>query len=237
MFQEMKEELVLLPGMMCDKRQWQPQIDALRDRCASITVADTTSADSIHEIAKNILSTAPETFALAGLSMGGLILFEMWRLAPERITRVALLDANASAESPEKRKTREDHVDRVIQGGLEDVIVNSLRKHYFAPRNQTNQQLLDLVLEMALDLGPDVFVRQSKAVGSRQESISTLKTINVPALVLCGKEDFICPVDFHELMATNIPKVRLVVLEDCGHLSTLDQPENVSAELVRWLGS
>ena len=90
-------------------------------------------------------------------------------------------------------------------------------------------------MDMAVELGAEVFTRQSRAVGTRRESISTLKSINVPALVLCGSEDFICPVGFHELIAEQLPNARLVVVENCGHLSTLEQPSRVNEEFVRWL--
>jgi len=230
-----KENLVLLPGMMCDHRQWAPQIDALRDYCASIVVGDTTRADSIQQVAKNVLADAPDQFALAGLSMGGLFAFEMWLQAPDRITRVAILDANASAETDEKRCSREELLNRVLQGELREVFVDTLKFNYLACCNRDNQQLLDLIMDMAVELGAEVFTRQSRAVGTRRESISTLKSINVPALVLCGSEDFICPVGFHELIAEQLPNARLVVVENCGHLSTLEQPSRVNEEFVRWL--
>ncbi len=231
------EPLVLVPGMMCDRRLWSPQIDALQHHCSSITVADTTSADSIHHTAKEVLADAAAHFALAGLSMGGLIAFEMWRQAPNRITRMALLDTNASAETADKRHSRENLLSRVSNGELRDVFVDSLKHHYLAECNRENSQLLELIMHMAMDLGEDVFSKQSRAVGNRLDSLATLETINVPTLVLCGEEDQLCPVSFHRLMAERIANARLVVLKDCGHLSTLEQADRVSEELLHWLDS
>lgn len=229
------QHLLLLPGMMCDQRLWAAQLDSLRAECASVHVGNITRGDSIEEIANQVLEDAPKHFALAGLSMGGLVAFEMWRQAPERIHRMALLDANANPETEERRQPREELLNRVLQGELKEVFIEALKPQYLARANCDNRAILELVMSMAMDLGKDVFVRQSTAVGSRPDSIDTLKTISVPTLVLCGEEDALCPVPFHETMAEHIPNARLAVLENCGHLSSLEQPERVTTELKKWL--
>ncbi len=230
-----KEHLLLLPGMMCDERLWYAQIEALDGVCASIQVADFSSSDSIAGLAQDVLAHAPSRFALAGLSMGGIVAFELWRQAPERITRMALLDTNACAETDERREMRDDLLIRVLRGELKSVLVDSLKPRYLAQANRNNQALLDMIITMALDLGEEVYARQSNALANRQDSMQTLGTITVPTLVMCGQEDALCPVEFHERIANEIPNAHLVVLEKCGHLSSMEQPEQVSNELAKWL--
>jgi len=229
------EHLVLLPGMMCDGRLWAEQIDGLKDFCASITVADITSADSIETIAQSVLEKVPDQFALAGLSMGGIVAFEIWRQASERVSRLALLDSNAHAELSESGRQRDQLLRRALAGEFREVITDALKPVYLAEVNKQNIALLDIILSMALDLGTDVFERQCNALKNRRESESTLPTITVPTLVLCGAEDSLCPIEIHEQMAQALPKSKLVVIEKCGHLSTMEQPDRVIAEMLEWL--
>ncbi len=119
------EHLVLVPGMMCDGRLWAKQIDGLKDRCASITVADITRADSIEAIAQSILEDVPDQFSLAGLSMGGIVAFEIWRQASDRVSRLALLDTNAHAELSERGRQRDQLLRRALAGEFREVITDA----------------------------------------------------------------------------------------------------------------
>ena len=232
----MKEEhLVLLPGMMCDERLWAAQCQGLKSQCASITVADITAADCIRALAGAVLVNAPEKFALAGLSMGGIIALEIWRQAPERVSRLALLDTTAYAETPERQELRDQLLGRVLQGELRQVLIDHLKPRYLARINRANRALLDSISAMALALGEGVFARQSRALKNRPDSMATLATISVPALILCGAEDALCPPQYHQLMAAQMPNARLVVLDQCGHLSTIEQPRRVTSEMRQWL--
>ena len=229
------EHLVLVPGMMCDERQWLEQIRYFEGKCSSVSVANTRKADSIERIAEQILEDTPQIFALAGLSMGGIIAFEMWRQAPQRISKIALLDTNASAETPERGEAREILLERVLSGEISSVVADSLKPQYLAEANRDNQNLLNTIMSMALGLGKEVFERQSRALAARPDSVETLESITVPTLVLCGEEDTLCPVSFHELIASHIPQSRLVTLKNCGHLSTMEQPVRVNREMETWL--
>ena len=231
------DHLVLIPGMLCDQRQWQYQQEFFRSKCQSVYVADTTRGDSIEQIAKQVFERAPKSFALAGLSMGGIIAFEMWRQAPERISRLAVLDTNASMETVERGEARSKLLQRALMGELMEVMAESLKPQYLAKQNQDNQELLDTIMKMAIDLGEKVFEKQVKAVAGRADSIPTLKTISVPTLVLCGEEDSLCPVSFHEAIADQIPNAQLAVIKNCGHLSTMEQPNLVNQELELWLNA
>ena len=182
-------------------------------------------------LAAHALAEAPERFAMAGLSMGGILAFEIWRQAPERVTHMALLDTNPHAEALERRSSRLEQIHTAIAGGLRELAIESLKPLYLAEAHRDDQRLLDTILDMALDLGPEVFKRQSLALRDRADSVPTLATIDCPTLVLCGAEDRLCPVAHHEFMAERIPHARLVVVENCGHMSTLEQPEVVTKEL------
>lgn len=227
--------IVLLPGMMCDRRLWSAQIAALEAEGHPVLVPDISGAQSIHEIARQVLAQTPERFALAGLSMGGIVAFELWRQASGRITHLALLDTNAREELPERRALRGPQIEAVASGRLREVMIEEMKPRYLAERHRADRLLLDLVLDMALALGPDAFRRQSIALRDRPDSVATLATIDCPTLVLCGREDTLCPIEYHLAMAERIRGADLVVLGDCGHLSPLEAPEAVIFELRRLL--
>ncbi|MGI9287979.1 MAG: alpha/beta fold hydrolase [Pseudomonadales bacterium] len=230
-----KKPLLLLPGMMCDSRLWKTQIDGLADICCPIKVGDISGARTIERIARQVLARAPSTFALAGLSMGGIVAFEMWRQAAQRITHLALLDTNARAEIPERQALRQGQIDRAHRGALRELMMEELKPNYLARANKTNQALLDSIFSMAQALGPGVFENQSVALRDRPDSCATLSTIDCPLLIICGEEDQLCPVDHHRFMANEIPDAKLLVLENCGHLSTIEQPQRVTQAMREWL--
>ncbi|WP_375551722.1 alpha/beta fold hydrolase [Rhodophyticola porphyridii] len=227
------EPLVLLPGMMCDARLWWPQMVAF---CAdrAVHMAPITGAEHIQRLAAQTLETAPDRFALAGLSMGGIVAMEIYRRAPERVSRIALLDTNPLAETPPVAAAREPHIVAAKSGRLEQVMRDEVAPGYLAP-GPVRQDVLDLVVEMARNLGPEVFVAQSRALQRRSDQQAVLRRISVPALVLCGEYDALCPVRRHEFMADLIPRARLEIIAGAGHLPTLEQPKATTAALRRWL--
>ena len=222
------QSVVYLPGLMCDRRLWVPQVAALPQ---TAVFADTTRADNFKRMASQVLAAAPSRFALAGLSMGGILAFEIWRQAPERVTHLALLDTNPHPESPERKSMRFQQIEAALNGGLRELAVESLKPMYLAESRRDDDALLGTILDMALDLGPEVFERQSLALRERVDSVPTLASIDCPVLVACGAEDRLCPPKLHELMATAIPGARLCVIDDCGHLATLERPDVVNREL------
>ena len=221
-------DVVFLPGMMCDERLWSPQTRDLRYPALH---ADTTRAETFTDMAAQVLDAAPRRFALVGLSMGGILAFEIWRQAPERVTHLALLDTNPHAESAERQSLRLEQIETALAGGLRQLAIESMKPLYLAACHRDDETLLGLLLDMALALGPEVFRRQSLALRDRVDSVPTLATIDCPTLVLCGAEDMLCPVGYHELMASEIGGARLRVVEECGHLASLEQPEIVTTEL------
>ena len=223
------DNILLLPGMMCDERLWSHQTKAMS---VPVYVADTSKADNFKDMAAQVLAAAPPSFAMAGLSMGGILAFEIWRQSPERVTHLALLDTNPHPDAPNKKAMRFEQIEAAASGRLEELAIESLKPLYLAEKNRNDETMLKTILEMALDLGPEVFERQSLAVMNRPDSVPTLATISCPTSVMCGLEDTICPVRFHEFMAREIPNANLAVIDDCGHLSSMEQPTIITEELL-----
>jgi pimeloyl-ACP methyl ester carboxylesterase len=224
--------LVLIPGMMCDARMWGGLATHLSPRPVSHAVpADSASMETLAAI---VLRDAPPRFALAGLSMGGIVAMEVLAQAPERVERIALLDTNPCAEAPEVQALRQGQVDRALAGQLAAVIRTDMKPNYLAP-GPGGEAILDLCMDMALTLGPDVFARQSQALRNRRDQQQTLAAFRGPALVLMGLHDRLCPLARHEMMHRLMPQSRLAIIADAGHLPTLENPKDTTAEMIRWL--
>lgn len=225
--------LVLLPGMMCDYRLFAPQITALGGRHC-IILPPIGRHDSIAALAVEVLAHAPPRFALAGLSMGGVIALEILAQAAHRVERLALLDSNPRAEAPEAQARRAPQIARANAGDLVGVLRDEMKPHYLANGPNTGA-ILDLCMEMALGLGPKVFENQSLALKNRHDQQDTLRRYTKPALVLCGAEDRLCPVERHKLMHSLMPHSTLTIIPGAGHLTTLEKPLETTAALTRWL--
>ena len=224
--------LILIPGMMCDARLWGNMPAALP--CPVIHHIPG-SADNMAALAARLLADAPPRFALAGLSMGGIVAMEVLRQAPERVDRLALLDTNPLAERPEVQARRGPQIDRALSGGLASVMRDEMKPNYLAD-GAGKAAILDLCMDMALTLGPQVFARQSAALRDRPDQTATLAKFKRPALVLMGMEDRLCPRDRHELMHRLMPQSRLAVIPGAGHLPPLERPQETLTEILTWLG-
>lgn len=225
--------LVLLPGMMCDARIFAPQINALSAHRA-VHVAPIGAQDTVQTLAAETLAHAPPHFALAGLSMGGIVAMEMLRQAPDRISHLALLDTNHRAESKSKQALRKPQIDRAQNGELRTIMRDEMKPNYLA--DGPNQgAILDLCMAMAETLGADVFARQSRALRDRPNQTETLRHCHARTLVLCGAEDALCPPDRHRDMRALIPNATLTIIKDAGHLPTLEQPSQTNQALQSWL--
>ena len=226
--------LVLIPGMMCDARLFMPQIAAFSHGRA-VLLAPIHNDDNVAGLAQAILATAPPRFALAGLSMGGIVAMEILRQAPERVDRIALLDTNPLAEQDDIKARRLPQMQAVQNGRLRDVMRDEMKPNYLAP-GPNRAGVLDMCMTMALDLGPHAFLRQSRALMDRRDQTDTLRNAQLPALILCGQHDTLCPVARHQLMADLMPNAHLEIIKNAGHLPTLEQPGATNTALGRWLG-
>ena len=225
--------LLLIPGMMCDARLFAPQVAALSQLCP-VEVVMATDHDSMGALAADILTHAPQRFALGGLSMGGILAMEIVRQAPERVARLALLDTNPRAELPEVQARRAPQMQAARDGGLAGVMTGQMIPLY-APEGAATPDLDALALDMALSLGPEVFVRQSLALRDRPDQIATLAGYDGVSLVLMGEGDRLCPRDRHDQMADLLPRSELVIIPGAGHLPTLQTPDAVTEAMTRWL--
>lgn len=225
--------LVFLPGMMCDARLFAPQIAAISSQ-RTVMVSPIGGYQTMTELAQEVLRHAPPHFALAGLSMGGIVGMEIVRLAPERVLGLALMDTNPLAEIDTVKTKRAPQIEAVQQGNLRAVMRDEMKPNYLT--DGPNQgAILDLCMAMASSLGDKVFINQSIALRDRPDQSETLKSFSKPSLVLCGEEDSLCPVSRHELMHALLPDSTLVVLPNAGHLPTLEQPDATTSALTSWL--
>ena len=225
--------LVLLPGMMCDERLFASQINELSKR-REVHFAKITDHETISELASDVLNNAPPVFALAGLSMGGIVAMEIVSQAPERVERLALLDTNPLAELPDVLKRRGPQIDAIKNGQLKEIIRDEMKPNYLFD-GVRKTEILKLCMDMALDIGPDAFIRQSIALRDRVDQKNTQGSYKRPALVLCGRHDVLCPLERHELMHTLLENSKLEIIEDAGHLPTLEQPKITTMALASWL--
>ena len=221
--------LLLIPGMMCDARMW----GGFTALCPVLHTLPT-GQDSMQALAAAILATAPPQFALAGLSMGGIVAMEILRQAPERVTHLALLDTNPRAETPQAQVARAPQIARALDGGLEAVLREEMKPNYLAV-GPGQKSILDLCMDMALTLGPQVFARQSRALKNRPDQTATLAAFKGPALVLMGEQDRLCPRDRHDQMHALMPQSHLAIVPRAGHLPTLENPTATAAHLLDWL--
>jgi pimeloyl-ACP methyl ester carboxylesterase len=228
-----KPSLVLLPGLLCDAALWQAQVERFADRF-TVTVADLTRDDSLRGMAGRVLASAPERFALAGLSMGGYVAQEILREAPGRVSRAALLDTSARPDTPEQVERREALIKLAQTGKFKGVTPRLLPLLIHADR-LSDRALTGIVMAMAEGVGQAAFVRQQRAILRRPDGRPALAKIACPTLVVCGRDDVVTPLAFSEEIARAIPEAHLVVIESCGHLSALEHPDAVNAAFEDWL--
>lgn len=227
--------LVLVPGLQCSARLFAPQVIALWP-FGPVTIADHRRDDEIRAVAARILESAPPRFALAGLSYGGYIAFELLRQARERIAKLALLDTLARADTPEQTERRHTFIAMAEKGQIADIAEIQIPR--FLHRDRLNDETLTgIVRAMAAETGPEAFVRQERAIMSRPDSRPMLGQIRCATLVLVGDGDQGTPPELAREIADGISGSRLVIVPDCGHLSTIERPEAVNAALADWLAA
>jgi|SRR4051794_862007 pimeloyl-ACP methyl ester carboxylesterase len=225
--------IVLVPGLNCSARLYAGQVPALWD-FGPVTIADHRRDDTVAAIATRILAAAPPRFALVGLSMGGYIAFAIARQAPERVVRLALLDTSARSDTAEQSERRRGMIALTEGGRFAEV--PDLLFPVFVHRNRQHDEVLRAVVRtMAEESGAQAFVRQQRAVMTRPDCRPQLASIDCPTLVLVGDGDELTPPALSQEIAAGIAGSRLATVPDCGHLSTLERPEQVNQALVEWL--
>lgn len=226
------EPLLLLPGLLCDRLFWKNQLDGLHDVFAC-AVPQLDAQNTVEAMARDAIRLMEGTFSLVGHSMGGYVALEVMRQAPERVRRLALLSTQPRADTKEQAERRLKFIRQAERGGFLDVIAD------FPPLLFHEKRLCDEALvkdfhAMARRVGNDAFLCQQRAIMGRPDSVSTLKTITCPTLVLCGRQDLITPLENSELMADTISGAQLTILEECAHMAPVEEPAAVNDALRAW---
>lgn len=229
----MKTPILLVPGLLCSARVFADQLPALWPY-GPVTIANQLEGDSMASIARTILATAPPTFALVGFSMGGYLSFEIFRQAPARIQRLALIDTGARPDSPDHVRVRTERIEMVRQGKFEETVDMQYPLLVHRKRRE-DAELRALCLSMARETGADAFMRHQTAIMQRPDSRPDLAAISCPTLIMVGDSDRVTPPEFAAEMAAGIPRAKHIVIPECGHMSLLEQPEAINAALIDWI--
>lgn len=225
--------LVFLPGLLCDEALWAHQTAHLGD-VADPQVARLTGQDSVGGMARAVLDTAPERFALVGLSMGGYVAQEIMRQAPERVIKLALLDTSARADTEEQLAKRKGLIALAKTGKFKGV-TPKLLPLLLSPEHLENEAMCDAVMQMAERVGREAFVLQQTAIMTRPDGRESLSCITCPTLVVVGREDALTPPELATEMANSIRGAELAIIEQSGHLPPIEQPQATTALLRLWL--
>jgi len=220
---------------LTDQRLYAAQLAAFGSRydCRVFAFRD---QDTLGAMAEEVLANTPERFTLLGLSLGGYVAFEVIRRQRHRLQRLALLDTTAAADSPAREAGRRADIAKVREGGIE-ALIPDLPSRWLLPAHARRPALVSLMAEMARSVGARGQINQQTAMLGRPDSHQDLAKVSVATLVMCGQQDPVTPVADHRAMAACVPGSRLAFIEDCGHLSAIEQPEAVNRVLADWLRS
>lgn len=227
--------LVFVPGLNCTADLFAPQVAAF-GHSHPITIADHASDDTVSAMARRLLAAAPPRFALAGLALGSYVALEVMRLAPQRVDRLALVGARASADLPEEREIVETMIKMAQIGRFDDLHQASWSRLVHMGR-LGDVALEGLVRSMAEKTGPARYIRQQRASTARPGYEPLLSGIRCRTVVICGDDDALSPRFMSEDLADGIRGAELVFVPECGHLSTIERPEAVNAALGSWLAA
>jgi pimeloyl-ACP methyl ester carboxylesterase len=225
--------LVLLPGLLNTRRLFDHQTRDLAD-LADVIVVELHRHNSLAAMAESVLTAAPPNFCLGGFSMGGYVCFEILRRAASRVERLALIDTQATPDSPDVSARRRGFIEQTRLGkfhGVQPALLPMI-----VHRNRLNDPaVVQPILEMALEVGADGFVREQTAIMARPDSRPLLVDIEVPTVVIVGRQDQSTPLPRAQEMAADIANAQLVVIEECGHMSPLEKPAELTEALRKWL--
>jgi pimeloyl-ACP methyl ester carboxylesterase len=225
--------LYLLCGLLCDEIVWEEQARALRSRY-DVRVISFLRQDSIAAMAAHVLSNAPDSFALAGHSMGGRVALEVYRQAPQRIERLALLDTGYEGVVDGEAEKRVVLVNQALAEGIGS-IAQAWGLPMLAPAHREDAALVTPIVDMVERMSGEIYAAQTRALLGRPDATDVLKNISCPAMILCGKQDGWSPAARHEQMATLVPHSILRLIDDCGHMAMMEQPDLILAAMEEWL--
>jgi pimeloyl-ACP methyl ester carboxylesterase len=224
--------VLLLPGLLCDQTIWAHQSEVLGEFC-NVIVPDFRYVNSIAAMAQLVLDEGPERFSVAGHSMGGRVALEVFRIAPECVERLALLDTGVHPRAAGEESKRGELIDLAHRQGMA-----ALAARWLPPMlHPDHAGLLQPLTEMVMRATSETFANQQRALLDRPDARTVLPLVRCPTLVLCGRQDTWSPVSQHEEIAASITGAKLVILDDCGHMSPVEQPSAVTGALREWLST
>jgi len=229
----MKDPLMMIPGTLCDHTLFKHQVEGLKD-LADCHIGNISSSDDLKIVAANIIAQINGDFSILGLSYGGIIAFEIWRQVPTRINKMILLNTNHREASEATREKQQRFLGMSMIGEFREITTDFLKDAMLHPDHAKLPEMRDAILKMALNTGEENFYRQIKAQLGRPDSTKDLSNIKCPTLVMTGMEDKVCTPEIHKEIAQLIPNSKLVIIEKCGHLSTMEQPDEVNRNIVNW---
>ena len=230
--------LLLVPGLMCDHTVWEPLLPYLAPlhKCQMV---DHQLANSLTQMAEQLLHHAPDRFVVAGHSMGGRVVLEALRIAPERIAGVALMDTGHLAKLPgpagESEVAKRLALLQIAQAQGVRAMAKEWVKGMVHPKRLQDHVLIDQIVDMFDRKNSDIFARQLLALIHRSDGTDVLKAIQVPCLILCGQQDSWAPPSQHEEMMQHVPHATLSVIASAGHMVTMEKPQAVAEAMNSWL--
>lgn len=227
--------LILLPGLLCDETVWQPQIAAFGSDW-QIQVVELRGYNSFDTMAEAVLEQAPPRFALAGHSMGGRVALEVFRQAPERVDRLALLSAGVHPVLEGEAEKRQQLIALAWREGIE-ALARQWIPPTLHPAKRQDQALVEQMIAMWCRSTPEIHEGQITAALNRRDARPLLASIRCPTLVLGGVDDSWASAASQQDIAAAIPGSRLALIPECGHMVTMEQPEAVNAHLRDWLAA
>lgn len=225
--------LVLIPSISCDARLFADQILNLSMHHVVI-LAPITQGSRIEELSKSLLNRLPSRFAVAGLGMGGNVVFDLLRIAPDRVDRACVMNATLAPDTPSQAAMREPQIVAARAGRLEDALRDALPVDALAPGPE-RAEVIGQYVQMGQDLGVDVFARQTRAMQRRGDQHAAMAKCKVPVLLLSGEHDTLIPTKRMQVMADLMPSADLRVIEGAGHLIPLEQSNQLTSLLRDWL--
>ncbi len=227
------DTVVFLPGLLDDVQMWNHQLEHLGDVAQPVAV-DLLEQETVGDGAARVLDTVRGTFALVGFSMGGYVALEIMRRAPERVTKLAMIDTSARGDTDDRTVERKRQI-ALAEAGKYPALVDQALPNVVHPSRHDDMVLMSTLRTMALRVGAEAFVRQMKTIMSRPDSRPDLAAIQRPTLVICGRQDTLTPPELSEEMGAGIPGARVALIEDCNHYAPMERPYAVTALLQQWL--